>query len=224
MSGQVLDLTRSPHQAAFELLPWLVNGTLDDVERVQVEQHLQTCAACRRERDWLTQLAGACASGEIVVDADRALARFVERLRPDEAPGSVREGGARAKPSGLLGWLLGPRAGWLKFAAAMQLGVIVALGWALLVREPAYRTLGAVPASERANGNVIVVFDPATPEGEVRRILRDAGARVVDGPTATRGYVLDVAGTPQIRAIALRRLRAEPAVTLAEPLTSERTP
>jgi anti-sigma factor RsiW len=224
MRGQVLDLTRSPHQAAFELLPWLVNGTLDDVERAQVEQHLQTCAACRRERDWLTQLAGACVSGEILVDADRALARIAERLRPDDAAGSVREGGANAKARGLLGWLLGPRAAWLKFAAVMQLGVIVALGWALLVREPAYRTLGAVPAPERASGNVIVVFDPATPEGEVRRILRDAGARVVDGPTATSGYVLDVTGTPNVRAIALRRLRAERAVTLAEPLTSERTP
>ncbi len=32
---------------AIELLPWLLNGTLDAGERRQVEEHLRTCAACR---------------------------------------------------------------------------------------------------------------------------------------------------------------------------------
>ena len=47
MSGQVLQL-RTHHEAE-SLLPWFVNGTLDDEERRQVAQHLEDCAHCRSE-------------------------------------------------------------------------------------------------------------------------------------------------------------------------------
>jgi RNA polymerase sigma factor (sigma-70 family) len=37
------------HSRAFELLPWLVNGTLGSPERDAVEDHVRTCIVCRRE-------------------------------------------------------------------------------------------------------------------------------------------------------------------------------
>jgi hypothetical protein len=54
-----------------------------------------------------------------------------------------------------------------------------------------YRGLGA---TGHAQGNVVVAFNPDTPERELRRILQAAEARVVDGPTVTDAYVL--AGSP----------------------------
>jgi hypothetical protein len=217
MSGQVLGFVRSEHQEAFELLPWFVNGTLEQAERVLVEQHVQGCAACRRERDWLQRLSGAYAQSELAVDGELAFRRLERQLLARDV--RVRAGGSprMRMRTGRLRGLFTANAPWLKFALAMQIGVIVALAWAFAVREPPrFHVLGATPM--RAGSNIIVVFDPATRESELRRILREVGARVVDGPTAANGYVLDVAGTT---GAALAHLRAEPVVILAEPLQAE---
>jgi hypothetical protein len=64
-----------------------------------------------------------------------------------------------------------------------------------------------------------VVFDPSTSQRDVARILHGTGGRVVDGPTASNGYV--VAVPDGALNVALTRLRAESAVVLAEPLQLE---
>jgi anti-sigma factor RsiW len=215
MSGQVLGFVRSGHRMVFDLLPWFVNGTLEQAERVLVEQHLPECAACRRELDWLQQLGSAYVQSELAVDSVGAFARFEPQLESKETRTETN-----VPPRGWLHGLLTANSPWLKIAVAMQFGVIVALGWALAAREPPqYRTLGATQKSMRAAGSLIVVFEPATRESEVRRILREAGARVVDGPTAANGYVLEVDSRP---GLALAALRGEPAVVLAERLQAER--
>jgi outer membrane lipopolysaccharide assembly protein LptE/RlpB len=76
--------------------------------------------------------------------------------------------------------------------------------------------LAAPSAVLPARGALVVVFDPNTPEIELRRVLREAGARVVDGPTASNAYVLHVPSNRQAQA--LQTLRAERAVALAEEL------
>lgn len=43
------DFEPLPHTRAFELLPWLINGTLAGAEREAVEQHVRACIVCRRE-------------------------------------------------------------------------------------------------------------------------------------------------------------------------------
>jgi hypothetical protein len=78
-----------------------------------------------------------------------------------------------------------------------------------------YRTLGASNA-RATTGNLVVVFNPTTPEGDLRRMLRDAGARIVDGPTQTNAYVLDVPA--QRINQAMQALRAEHAALLVEQL------
>jgi hypothetical protein len=77
-----------------------------------------------------------------------------------------------------------------------------------------YRTLGDPPSP--GAGQLVVVFDPACPEGRMRAALARARARIVDGPTATGAYVLRV---PQGgREAALAALRASPDVQLAQSL------
>jgi hypothetical protein len=108
---------------------------------------------------------------------------------------------------------------WLRRAVAAQACLIAVLA-ALLLRpaeEPAYRGLGASPATR---SGIVVVFRPDTPERELRRIVRASGARLAGGPTAADAYLLD-GDDP---AAALRRLRAEPAVVLAEPLVAGERP
>ena len=217
MSGQVVGFVRSAHQVAFELLPWFVNGTLEPAERTAVEQHLHECAACRRELDWLQQLSSAYVRSEPALDTEGAFERLVPQLQRQDAPGTTRSP---------LTWLrsqLSDTGAWLRFAVAMQFGVIVALGWAVALRGlPAYHGLAAT--APRAAGSIIVVFDPGARESDVRRILRDVRARVVDGPTTANGYVLEMTDAATSSAAALARLRTEPAVILAEPLQVERAP
>jgi hypothetical protein len=112
---------------------------------------------------------------------------------------------------------------WLRRAVAAQAAVIAVLA-VLLLRpgadpgdEPAYRGLGATAAVQ---SGIVVVFRPDTPERELRRIVRASGARMAGGPTDADAYLLN-GGDP---AAALRRLRAEPAVVLAEPLGAGERP
>jgi anti-sigma factor RsiW len=218
MTGHVLDFARPPHQKLQELLPWFVNGTLDGDEIVLVEQHLQTCTACRTELDCLRVLQTEYVRVDSAPDAERALASLRPRLMDAVEPAAPRSRPARGR-FGLPG--LSPT--WIKLALAAQFGVIFALGWEVLQPDRApleYHTLSAPGAPVHAAGSLVVVFDPGAPQREVAQILRRSHARIVDGPTASNGYVLEVA-RGELES-ALTHLRAEPAVVLAEPLGAER--
>jgi anti-sigma factor RsiW len=187
----------SAHKVADALLPWLVNGTLDADERAFVETHVGRCERCSREVEWLRGLHAAC----IATSEEPGGAVGMRRLR--DALGSARR-----------------RTGtpW-RWAAVGALAAFAAAGtaWLAIDEHPAlYRTLAAPDAA--ANAAIVVVFDPATSEFELRRIVRDAGARIVDGPTRTNAYVLDVPADRRTRA--LQTLKAERAVVLAERLDS----
>jgi hypothetical protein len=101
---------------------------------------------------------------------------------------------------------------------AAQLAGLLILG-ALLAGDagdPAYRTLGS-PGRAATSGDVIaVVFDPAITEAELRSLVNGIGGRVVDGPTTTSAYLMEV---PVRRSnSAVEKLRRESKVRLAEPL------
>ena len=45
-----------PHEQAMELLPWLINDSLNNDERATVLAHSQSCVICRREMETLEDL------------------------------------------------------------------------------------------------------------------------------------------------------------------------
>jgi anti-sigma factor RsiW len=221
MNGDVLSFTKSAHQKTQELLPWFLTGTLDAEESVAVEQHLQGCPACRSELDGLRVFQTAYASSDVSPDTERALDKLRARLDSEvRAPATPRQGPGVWWPN-----LLGQGRMWMKLALAAQFGVIFALSWELVQTGRTgfeYRTLSSASMPARVVGSLVVVFDPNATQREVARILHRSGVRVVDGPTASNGYVLAVVDSrPQA---ALAKLRAEPAVLLAEPLEAHPTP
>jgi len=215
MSGRVLPLDPAEHKVADVLLPWFVNGTLDKDELAFVEQHLSECVRCQHEVQWLRELRAACVDGEATPGASAVFRNLGRQLdEPRTGRGKV------ASLSKL--WRRAPL--WSRWAMAAQLAAIVALGAALLQGTDGpslYRTLGARNAAAPTTGTLVVVFDPTTPESELRRMLRKAGARVADGPTQTNAYVLKVAAEQQVEAV--QALRAEPAVVLVEQLDRAET-
>jgi anti-sigma factor RsiW len=228
MTGRILSFVKSPHQSAQELLPWFLNGTLDAEESAQVEQHLHTCAACRSELQCLRELQLAYVQDDSAPGAEAALNRLLPQLQPGAAP-AARPG--FGLPAFAFGASEGKRAlggmfpGWTRIALAAQFGVIFALGWAVLQPDRTasqFHVLAAAGAPAHARGEVAIVFDPAAPQREVERILRRVDARVVDGPTASNGFVLAVP-EGQLQS-ALSSLRSEPLVRLAAPLEATRSP
>jgi anti-sigma factor RsiW len=213
MSGQILPFDDSEHRIADALLPWFVNGTLSDDERASVDRHLRECARCRREVEVLRQLQAFCRSVPASIDAT-------------PGPRNVKDGASAASRRGSIAprlqrflehWRRAPQ--WTRWVIAGEFAVAVALTAFVGAHDPEssapYRTLGtASPASPF--GTIAVVFMPDIAEAEMRRILQAAGARIVDGPTATDAYVLQV--PTGHRTDALTTLRSEPAVVFAEPL------
>jgi len=212
MSGRVVRLDPATHKVVDTLLPWFVNGTLDADEHALVERHLVECARCRQEIEWLRGLHAALVAGEAGQAGSGAFRKLRRRLATPRRRGS---GVAR-------GLLRGPWTHWVIGAQLVLLATLGTVTFQTVFQDPdrtaRYRTLGATDAATQARGILVVVFDPGTPEAELRRVLREAGARVVDGPTASNAYVLDVAASEQAQA--LRRLKAEHAVVLAEELAS----
>ncbi|HEX3633449.1 MAG TPA: zf-HC2 domain-containing protein [Casimicrobiaceae bacterium] len=211
MTGRVVHLDPAGHRVADALLPWLVNGTLEGEELAFVQKHVDRCEACQREVEWLRELHAACAAAP---GASSALSHLRRRL---EEP---RSHAATAAPLRSLWNRMLP---WSQWAIAAELAVIIGLGIWLLpsAADPAlYRTLGGRDVMPKS-GSIVVVVEPTTTEAELRRILRDAGARIVDGPTQANAYVLDVPAMRQAQA--LQALRAEHALVLVERLDAQGT-
>ena len=215
---------RTDHLDAQDALPWLANGTLAGAELERVQAHVATCAHCRADLALLRTVHAAGPGPDLDFDPDRALARLMPQLdapQLDAAP-------PQAKTGLLQRWRDRVAANdrtWLRAAVACQFGAIAVLA-ALLARpsgQPdspdAYRVLGAAGANGMAR--VVVTFRPDTPEAELRRIVRASGARIVGGPTVTDAWLIGADGQA---APVLAKLRAEPAVTLAEPLTMDGRP
>jgi hypothetical protein len=204
---------KDPHKQAQLCLPWLLSGTLEGEELAEVEAHVSTCPRCQADLAWERNLRGAGTPPAPALDPDAALQRLMPRLEPSQTrqrlPGRWKDAIAANDRT------------WLRAVAAAQLGVIAVLAFLLVQPRDAadYRTLGS---SARTGADLVVVFDPGTPERELRRILHDSGARVVDGPTVTGAYLLDVPPADAPRA--LRQLRGERAVTLVQPLAAESRP
>lgn len=234
MSGRVFRLDIPEHQAVQELLPWYASAQLSADETRRVHQHLQGCAQCRYELEWEhgMRIDAAMSADQLPqgVDMERALAKLLPALGPQErvdappaATAAPIDAAASNAPQRVSWWrsAAANQSSWLRWAVAAQWVAIIGLG-ALLLRPdetPAYHVLGAGPA---AGGNMVVMFQPNTSERELRHILQAQNARIVDGPTVTDAWLLNVPA--ERHAQVLQALRATPAVKLAEPLDGDTAP
>ena len=228
MNGRIFRMDIPAHQAVQELLPWFTSGQLAPDEAQRVQEHLHTCAECRQdlewERDMRTEAASAGDALPAGVDMERALARLMPALGPQEQSAPAPAAAPAPAPQRVSWWRAAAanQPSWLRWTVAAQWVAIIGLG-ALLLRpdsDPApYRVLGSAVSN---GGNLVVVFQPNTSERDLRRVLQAQGARVVDGPTVTDAYLLTVPAANRDRA--LQAMRADPAVKLAEPLDAGSSP
>jgi anti-sigma factor RsiW len=204
--GRIIPFTTDPHREARDLLPWLISGRLEPDERARVEAHLVACDECSRELAAERELAGAVA--ELPIATGISWAAMRDRLDEAAKQESIIPAPLvrRRVPLRHIGIFLTAQAALLAAAVSITLHTAAPVA--------PYHALGSAPAA--AAGNAIVIFRPDVTESEMRRLLKDSDARLVDGPTAANAYVLRLPDATRGRT--LEHLRKEAAIVLAEPL------
>ena len=196
----------NPHQEAEELLPWYATGQLDAEEEAIVEQHLSSCAHCRRQLAFEHRMVDEFAVSS--PEADEGWERLKRRLhdQPTEARrrsrfrNSIRTTFTRPAFAAI---------------AAAQLAFLAIAGTLLFsLSQPSYRALSSAPPPQSAN--VIVMFRGDTTESQFRALLDGNGATLVGGPTTTDAYLLRVA--PASRSAVIAKLQADRHVVMAQPI------
>ena len=225
---------QSTHQRIHVLIPWHVNGTLDGHERAAVETYLATCQACQEEATKCRDLAEGMQAMEEVAwsPSPQRLSRLLSRIDAAEARPSWASRGRRYLydywHEGRLWWRHTPV--FVRGALAAQGALLFLLVSTLalqVVMTPAglYRTLSDSSISApRESRHMRVLFSDELSVREMRQILGESGARVVNGPSPLGVYTVDVpsmTGSPDHLSLVLNDMRAHPKVRLAEPVLAE---
>jgi anti-sigma factor RsiW len=172
------------------LLPWYLNGTLDDAERARVEAWLR--AAPEHE-------------------AELAMWRAVQAEARNAPPAPVFDELAWRRLRAQLP--AGRRTTWLKVAAAASVLIIAGLQTTILVRDgdEVHRPLSETPAADQ--WRLQVRFDEAATLQQIAALLDRHEAQIVAGPSALGLYTIAIAkGSSSTPQPLLESLRAEPLI------------
>jgi hypothetical protein len=175
------------HEQALELLPWFVNGTLTDDERVGVERHVRNCLPCRVALQEQHQLAGHLKQQPTVplsaeVGFEQLLAEIDAARRPQRMVRTQR---------------LARFAGITALAASLVLAV-----WLVTFGGDTRRDATFVTASQSGDAYVglDIVFAPEVSEAELRALIQGIDGVIVDGPSEVGRYRVRLPGQDVRRA------------------------
>lgn len=184
------------HVEVLKLLPWFVNGTLNEREQSMVNDHLLECSECNREVKALLISSKLFHAG-LEPSADsfaRARSEFLLQLN------------GRRKATWSRRWMIPATMAACLVMAAVLIGPVSH-------QEESFGTLGKTQSS---NGHVIqLVFQPNTREKSIRSLVLGDQGRFISGPTAQGVYRLELPLDTDPQWV-LQRLRNHPDVQFAE--------
>ncbi|NOX42634.1 MAG: hypothetical protein GXP19_02730 [Gammaproteobacteria bacterium] len=224
---------KSEHDSIDALLPWYINGTLSPEEYSQVEKHMETCRQCRTA---ITELQ----SMQIVVQQSTDTA-LVERKnlqdvlsRIDQIPveSAARKHESRRKQhepltkkiSDFWDVFMNLPGGWRYTVVAQFLLLVVVFGVTFdrPSMAPVFTTL-STPAEDAQDNSVRmrIVFAEDVLLRDIRHLLIDGQARIVDGPTSSGVYMLETVYRPsEVLQDVLDRWREKALVRFVEPVSN----
>ncbi len=203
------------HEQAVELLPWLVNDSLDQQEKEAVLEHAHACVICRRELHNLNQLRDSishASSTSPIPESDmRNINARIDALINRQNRG--RELLSRLREVFDSPW---------RIAFAAQSIVLLVLATVLLWPEPRGAEFTTLTRPENLpDGQYIrVVFSPELQQTELTTLLDEFDLMIVDGPSNRGVYTLSVANTisGQDSAMLASSLQDDPSVFFAQPV------
>jgi hypothetical protein len=204
------------HREISALLPWYANGSIGEHERQRIDSHLELCGVCRADLMQETRVFQAMAQSTAVEYMPASsLKKLQARLDGADttAPAKVRPAAPakrRAMP-------------WPRLMAASVAVMAVAISLLTVDRvvqyrarmtQPSYRTV-TDSAEHAADVVVRAVFSPDTTVVELQAMLREAGLRIVSGPSEAGVYSLAADSRLPVSS-SLSLLRAHAQVRFAE--------
>lgn len=176
------------------LLPWYVNGTLREAERLQVDRHLAACDACRTELEELTvmkrTLTATYASQPELSEA--AARRLRDRIGREVRTDLEAVPSSPSLPTLIDRWLRALfTVQWVPTMAVLALAVQI--GLLIWVSTPAPPPESVTSRSlSMQTATLSIVFQPNAPEEHIRAMLQSVHGRIIDGPTADGQYRIEV--------------------------------
>lgn len=213
------DRPPDPHEQCWQLLPWFVNGTLNESQVRQVEAHLVECEACRGEMAQQSLLRELMRGDEGVLHAPHAsLHKVLARIDRTEDASPAEPASPTRRPRRM------DKSRWLAIAVVAEAACLVmligTLSWKMTAERsaPRYSTLTSeseTPAQAAAR----MVFAPAISVAELNELLHSYDARIVAGPTETGVFTVTLPATLSEAevAAAIDRMQQDPRVRFAQP-------
>ena len=203
-----------PHEKAFELLPWYVNGTLSDAEHREVERHMRNCLPCRvallEQRHLATLLKE---QPTVPLSAEGGFERLLAEI--DASRQSARRAaGQRA--------LRLPRLARFAAAAALAASLVVA-AWLVTLRSDSRREATFVTATQPggAHAEIDIIFADNVSAADHLALIREIKGVTIDGPSDVGRYRVRLTeGEPGRIDGVIERLRGDARVRFAAPAYS----
>jgi anti-sigma factor RsiW len=195
---------------AWEMMPWVLQGSATQEQDAWLESHLAQCESCRAEFAQQSRLRLALSlPADVPVNADVGLGRLLARLDTADAP----EERPRSRPVSWLGRALVAAV----LVQALGIGVLGVKLWAVGSGNPPYRTLSqeTLPA---APGAIRVVPDASMTLADWSALLRALRLQVVSGPNDVGAYTVAPVSSASTAQHALQQLRSTRGIRLAEPV------
>lgn len=198
-----------------EMIPIYLNGRLSEKDRIAFNDGLKRFPELEKELAEFSDIQESYTEVEndIPLDSDALFARIQDNIQAEEkqAPAFQIKKWFQHLIQRLSAWYHTPALSWsvagLQFAALLF--VI-----ALIPRDNHYETYSS--SSGQKDGILInAVFKPGAKEMEIRTLLQQIGASIVDGPTASGLYVLEVDASANVDAI-IQKLDESEIVRLVE--------
>jgi len=193
------------HQEIIEVLPWYVNGTLNQTERAAVVQHLDSgCQECIREVANLTAMRKlVVAVGDEEPEPspfllNRALAEIEDYERTRTEP---KQGPSQS-------WLSTLRESWwprtpvlARIALAAQMALLLVVGGVAIYQhshpEVVYTTTSGPSTGKAGQAMISVVFNEKASERDIRQTLEEIRGTIIDGPTPQGSYTVQLPVRPE---------------------------
>lgn len=202
-----MTLSEKECAAIRELIPMYVKGLLTASQHEELEKALTVCPEFETEViEWLEiKKAYGFIEKELPLPSSRIYSKIAETIDKEKGLGFSRflHGKFKIAP------------GFSLALIAAQFLIIITLAMHMAGLKPEYRTLSAPAIKTDMPVKINIVFAENVSEAEIRKLLLQVNARIIDGPYSSGLYIIGLPSEDKAKA-ALKTLKKDSIVTMVE--------